>query len=73
VDRRLLLPWDYFRVARNPSRVDAKDGDHLLQADCHENYLHLCRFLLERQCDRVAQAFQAVNQVSREVVLVELI
>ena len=40
---------------------------------CHENYLRLCRFLLQRQCDRVAQTFQAMNQVSREVVLVELV
>jgi len=29
--------------------------------------------LLERQCDRVAQTFQAMNQVSREVVFVELV
>jgi hypothetical protein len=28
---------------------------------------------LQRQCDRVAQTFQAMNQVSREVVLVELV
>jgi hypothetical protein len=44
-----------------------------LPAYCHENYLRLCRFLLQRQCDRVAQTFQAMNQVSREVVLVELV
>jgi hypothetical protein len=35
--------------------------------------IRLCRFLLERQCDRVAQTFQAMNQVSREMVLVELV
>jgi len=40
---------------------------------CHENYLRLCRFLLERQCDRVAQTFEAMHQVSSEVVLVELV
>jgi hypothetical protein len=25
--------WNYFRVARNPSRIDVKRGDHFLQAD----------------------------------------
>jgi hypothetical protein len=43
------------------------------QSLCHENYLRLCRFLLQRQCDRVAQTFQAMNEVSCEVILVELI
>jgi len=28
---------------------------------------------LERQCDRVAQAFQAMHQISSEMVLVELV
>jgi len=27
MDGRQLLPWDYFRIARNPSRIDAKRGD----------------------------------------------
>src|SRR5260370_40437892 len=30
---RQPLPWDYFRVARDPPRIDAKCGDHFLQAD----------------------------------------
>ena len=30
--RRQLFPWDYFRMARNPSRTDAQRGDHFLQA-----------------------------------------
>jgi hypothetical protein len=33
----------------------------------------LCRFLLGRQRDLVTQTFQAMHQVSREVVLVELV
>jgi len=40
---------------------------------CHENYQLLCRFFLKCQCDRVAQTFQAVNEVAGEVVLVELV
>jgi hypothetical protein len=39
---------------------------------CDENQLCLCRFLLGRQRDLVTQTFQAMHQVSREVVLVEL-
>jgi hypothetical protein len=31
--RRQLLPWDYFRFARNRSRIDVKCGDHFLQRD----------------------------------------
>jgi hypothetical protein len=30
---RLTLPWDYFLLARNPRRIDAKCGDHFQQAD----------------------------------------
>jgi len=30
---RKLDPADYFRVARNPSRIDAKRRDHFPQAD----------------------------------------
>jgi hypothetical protein len=42
-------------------------------SDCHENQSGLCRFLLERQGDGVAQAFQSMNQVASQVILVELI
>src|SRR2546430_14293522 len=46
-------PWDYFRFARNPSRVDAKRGDHFLQADlplliCRQRVIW--RFTARRDC-----------------------
>jgi hypothetical protein len=31
-----ITQGDYFRVARNPSRVDAKRGDQFPQADLNE-------------------------------------
>jgi hypothetical protein len=30
---RIEVWRDYFRLARNPSRIDGKCGDHFLQAD----------------------------------------
>ena len=35
-----------------------------MMAHCYENYLRLCRCLLGRQSDGVAQAFQSMNQVA---------
>jgi hypothetical protein len=32
-DTALLRHVDYFRVGRDPPRIDAKRGDHCLQAD----------------------------------------
>jgi hypothetical protein len=31
--RRQPLPWDYFRVARHPARIDAKREKHFPRAD----------------------------------------
>jgi len=47
---------DYFRVARNPSRIDAKRGDHFLQADfsglirtVEPGYLPVSRLLVQNR------------------------
>jgi hypothetical protein len=29
----VVVPFGYFRIARNPSRIDAERCDHLLRAD----------------------------------------
>jgi hypothetical protein len=32
-EMRVFQPSGLFRIARNPSRIDAERGDHFLQAD----------------------------------------
>ena len=65
-----------------PSRAlcAAREGFHesqflgyLILETCHQDYPRLCRFLLERPCDRMAQTLPAMNQVSRQVVLADLL
>lgn len=69
IDARRWVPWD----SPHFSEVEVAPAAVLAYAAVMKIIFCLCRFLLERQCDRVAQTLQAMNQVSREMVLVELV
>src|ERR1700747_1035517 len=40
---------------------------------CHENWLFLRRLLLGRQRHNIAETFQTMNQVAREMILIEFV
>ena len=85
-ESRCLTPVDPPRFTRSGHRIlaalcvrlgrdstKANFPGYLILETCHQNYPRLCRFLLERPCDRLAQTLPAMNQVSRQVVVADLL